>query len=491
MDAGEDEFETWRDYVFETPPAVDDGSTDIAAYLDTATLCSDLRTLADLSTEVAAMKDGTDTSLRSAFREEDLRREYLGVSRAEIAGTLVISFGGLVQGMGGVSIHEFVGACRRAGACTLFVRDRLQSWYLRDTRPHSAAAIHAPYYDPFSSLLDLLHAEIEIVRPKKVVCIGASMGGYAALRAGLCLRAASVLVFGPQIFLRTAERSALGLPRMFFDDDLGLLGTRCAGEGLSVDSVVAIHAGLCRSAVDGSVAPLTTPVATGPCVGSQRECVPWRVAQDGATPASLRPATLIELHVGENARADLHEAALLQEATAAVAATQATAAADRVTATAAASTSANAALVSADAAVVTAKAAAVAVAAAAATAAAAAAAAAAVAATSIDSATDHVSIAAAVAAAAAATDADALSVAVAASLAVAMAAAVAASEVAKEATAAAADSVAASMAPMTSPAQAMCAAKVVVHVHPGLGHPLAKDIRDAGLLEAMLRKHLD
>ena len=48
-----------------------------------------------------------------AFSDADLRREYNGATSCE---TLVISFGGLNQGMGGVALHEFVGVCESAPA---------------------------------------------------------------------------------------------------------------------------------------------------------------------------------------------------------------------------------------------------------------------------------------------------------------------------------------------------------------------------------------
>ena len=50
--------------------------------------------------------------MTATFDESCILREY----GAEACDTLVISFGGLVQGMGVITHHEFVGVCRRVGA---------------------------------------------------------------------------------------------------------------------------------------------------------------------------------------------------------------------------------------------------------------------------------------------------------------------------------------------------------------------------------------
>eukprot|EP00965_Chrysotila_dentata_P218143 6190426-Pleurochrysis_carterae.AAC.2 len=72
----------------------------------------------------------TGTTIFSPFTADDLRREY-GDGDGFGNGTLVIAFGGLVQGMGGVALHEFVSVCRRAGCRTLFVRG------VRSSRAHA------------------------------------------------------------------------------------------------------------------------------------------------------------------------------------------------------------------------------------------------------------------------------------------------------------------------------------------------------------------
>ena len=132
----------------------------------------------------------------------------------EAGGTLVIAFAGADSALGGgadggVASHQFVRACERAGVRhVLFVRDALRAWYLRGlgTDPwgeegldaQASQARQGPGYrhqgehdlcdepcDDFSGLLALLGREIAAARPARVVTVGSSMGGCAALPAAL------------------------------------------------------------------------------------------------------------------------------------------------------------------------------------------------------------------------------------------------------------------------------------------------------------------
>ena len=130
--------------------------------------------------------------------------------------------------------------------------------------------------------------------------VGASVGGYAALRAGLALSAIpplhrtarharpvstpiSILAFGPQVFLDPTERRALDLPAMFFDFQLNEM--HCEASLAKVD-VLAAHAMWTQQA--------------------QAE------RADAPTASSCMPT--IEVHVGGCAVGDVREAALLREA---------------------------------------------------------------------------------------------------------------------------------------------------------------------------------
>ena len=186
--------------------------------LDSASLQARLAELASLQ-HAAIEDDASDilVDLTRPFCDADLMRAYAD----EPCETLVITFGGLTQGFPGQltpgqAQFEFVGALRRIGCMhALFARDPMQSWYMRQ---------HAlEIQDPFASLIQLLQHEIATQRPSRVVVIGASMGGYAAIRAGISLRAHLVIGFGPQVFLHPEQRRHLQLPWHVMDSPLEAL----------------------------------------------------------------------------------------------------------------------------------------------------------------------------------------------------------------------------------------------------------------------------
>ncbi|KOO33948.1 endonuclease exonuclease phosphatase family protein [Chrysochromulina tobinii] len=147
-------------------------------------------------------------------------------------GTLVVAFAALGGGTAGVARHEFVGACRRCGAShALFVRDARRSWYLLGLGEHGGAALSGR--EGFDSVVDAVEREVAALRPARVVVVGASMGGYAAIRAGIALRADSVVAFSPQVFIDREERSRLALPPSSFDADLSRVQAGCAQRGMT------------------------------------------------------------------------------------------------------------------------------------------------------------------------------------------------------------------------------------------------------------------
>ena len=69
--------------------------------------------------------------------------------------------------------------------------------------------------------------------------MGASMGGYAAIRAGLSLRASAVIAFSPQVLLGTAERAgAMILPMPTLDPYLLKLHLAAELEGFRVKTLL-------------------------------------------------------------------------------------------------------------------------------------------------------------------------------------------------------------------------------------------------------------
>ncbi len=99
------------------------------------------------------------------------------------ADVLMISFGGFHEGF------NFVGLGERLGVDGLFLRDRNLDWYLGGVR---GIGTDLPAVSRFLR-------EVIGIRPRRrVLCIGQSSGGYAALRFGLEVAPDAVLAFSPQ-----------------------------------------------------------------------------------------------------------------------------------------------------------------------------------------------------------------------------------------------------------------------------------------------------
>jgi pimeloyl-ACP methyl ester carboxylesterase len=103
--------------------------------------------------------------------------------------TLLIAFGGLAQGLRGMPPFEFHGAARDIPVKRLFVRDPRQAWY------HLGIF---RYGRSFAALGDSL---VELGKRwdlERIVTVGVSMGGYAALAFGTLLAADTVVAIAPQ-----------------------------------------------------------------------------------------------------------------------------------------------------------------------------------------------------------------------------------------------------------------------------------------------------
>ena len=181
--------------------------------------------------------------------------------------TLVVAFGSL----GGQ--HDFQGSCKRAGVChTYFVRDLKQSWFLLGLGDKSDAS--------FAATLGAVAAEVQLLQPRRLVLLGTSMGGYAAVRAALELLCdvddLRVLAFAPQIVADPEERAEVfHLPPMPFDANLNSVKSAWLAQGRSSRLPSAIDALYVQHRAE------------------QRRCV-------------------IEVHVGALSAADVCEAELLR-----------------------------------------------------------------------------------------------------------------------------------------------------------------------------------
>jgi acetyl esterase/lipase len=105
--------------------------------------------------------------------------------------TMLIAFGG-IHLRSGVPPHEFSALTGRTGVKRLYVRDLRQAWYHRGMPGHG------------DRLMDVAAALREVVARRHVerlVVVGNSAGGYAALVFGTLLSADVVLAFSPQTTL--------------------------------------------------------------------------------------------------------------------------------------------------------------------------------------------------------------------------------------------------------------------------------------------------
>jgi pimeloyl-ACP methyl ester carboxylesterase len=105
--------------------------------------------------------------------------------------TLLLAFGGM-KGKLDIPPFEFFGLTGEMPIKRLFVRDLNQAWYHRGVRRHGSTI------PKVAENLERLMASHQIDR---LVVVGTSAGGYAALIFGSLLGADRVLCFGPQTSL--------------------------------------------------------------------------------------------------------------------------------------------------------------------------------------------------------------------------------------------------------------------------------------------------
>jgi len=99
----------------------------------------------------------------------------------------LLAFGGVCHGIN-MAPMEFHRATEGLDWTRVFVRDLSVSWYLLDDEGHPA----------LNRTLQAVAEELERLQPERIVVVGASAGGFMALRAGHYLRADTVHAFGPQ-----------------------------------------------------------------------------------------------------------------------------------------------------------------------------------------------------------------------------------------------------------------------------------------------------
>lgn len=111
--------------------------------------------------------------------------------------TLLIAFGGLKGGIGRILPFEFFNLTKDIDTKKIYVRDLSLAWYHRGL-PKVAKNI--------DGIAKHLKGLINKSGAAKVVCVGNSAGGYAALLFGHLVGANTVLAFAPQTFISKRER---------------------------------------------------------------------------------------------------------------------------------------------------------------------------------------------------------------------------------------------------------------------------------------------
>ena len=151
------------------------------------------------------------------------------------AKTLLVTFAGL-SGAVGLQPFEFFNITRPFSVDKIFVRDLSQGWYLGGLTGWSNSVTETAQF---------LAERIALYPYEKVVFLGNSMGGYAAIAHGVLAGATTILAFVPQTFLDAGNRARCGdrrwsqrmanLPR---PDDRRVLDLQVLLDGVAYNSKI-------------------------------------------------------------------------------------------------------------------------------------------------------------------------------------------------------------------------------------------------------------
>ncbi len=136
--------------------------------------------------------------MRAEFDMELLRNERVSVMTDFRKGEdlLLISFAGVGLGMG-VPYFEFLKLIGDLPVQRMFVRDLEKSWYQAGLRGLA---------DDLDEATEVLRGLVAESGAKRVLTLGNSMGGYAAILFGALLEADMVLAFGATTFANLGNR---------------------------------------------------------------------------------------------------------------------------------------------------------------------------------------------------------------------------------------------------------------------------------------------
>jgi len=125
-----------------------------------------------------------------------IEKDYALYEKQQDSDVLLVIFGGIRQGIG-LPSFEFKNVLNEVPCNKLFLRDFKQAWY------------HYGISNDINSielLQRFLENEISFNNYKKVVFLGNSMGGYAAILFGTLLNVSRILAFSPQTFIDKRNR---------------------------------------------------------------------------------------------------------------------------------------------------------------------------------------------------------------------------------------------------------------------------------------------
>lgn len=109
---------------------------------------------------------------------------------------LYVFFGGIGSGIA-MPPFEFYESSKILEDKKIFVRDFCQSWYQLGL-PNVGNDLYA--------IREWLRTTIALVKPEKVIFVGNSMGGFAAILFASLLKTGEVIAFAPQTFISPALR---------------------------------------------------------------------------------------------------------------------------------------------------------------------------------------------------------------------------------------------------------------------------------------------
>lgn len=130
---------------------------------------------------------------------EALEDPYRGlVADLHDSPTVVIAFGGIHTRMGGIPPYEFFGQLDGLDIDRVFVRDLDQAWYQNGIRGIA------------DNITDAAKGLAELRDHERVVCVGCSAGGFAAILFGQLIDADETHAFGPQTVIAKRALRRMG-----------------------------------------------------------------------------------------------------------------------------------------------------------------------------------------------------------------------------------------------------------------------------------------